>query len=157
MAVPEYIARLRKHVGHDLLWLPSVSAVVCNDAGELLLGQRSDDRRWSVISGFVEPDEQPAQAIVREVEEETGLIVVPERISSVWSHPHSYPNGDQCQYLNIGFHCRVVAGEARVNDDESIDVRWFAPDQLPPLDEHALLTIEHALADAPAAWFVDAT
>ncbi|MFC7546197.1 NUDIX domain-containing protein [Plantactinospora sp. GCM10030261] len=154
MAIPEYIRWLRKQVGTDLLWLPSVSAVVLNDAGAVLLGKRSDDGRWSVISGFVEPDEQPAAAVVREVEEETGVIVTPERITSVWAHPHVYPNGDRCQYLNIGFRCRPVRGEARVNDDESTEVRWFSPDDLPPLDEHATLTIERARADVPETWFV---
>jgi 8-oxo-dGTP pyrophosphatase MutT (NUDIX family) len=153
MATPDYIVRMREHVGTDLLWLPSVSAVVLNDAGEVLLGQRADDGRWSVISGFVEPDEQPARAVVREVEEETGVLVVPERISSVWSHPHTYPNGDRCRYLNIGFRCRPVGGAARVNDDESTDVRWVPLGRLPAMDEHAMLTIEHALADGPAAWF----
>ncbi|MFY1687037.1 NUDIX hydrolase [Plantactinospora sp. WMMB782] len=154
MAVPEYVARIRKLVGHDLLWLPSVSAVVCNDAGELLLGQRSDDRRWSVVSGFVEPDEQPAEALVREVFEETGVRVLPERVSSVLAHPHTYPNGDRCQFLNIGFRCRLLDGVARVNDEESLAVGWFAPDRLPPLDEHARTTIRHALAPATAAsWF----
>lgn len=154
MAVPEYVARLRKQVGHDLLWLPSVSAVVLNDAGELLLGRRSDDGRWSVISGFVEPDEQPAQTLVREVLEETGVRVAPERVSSVLAHPHTYPNGDRCQFLNIGFRCRFVDGVARVNDDESVAVQWFPPDRLPTLDEHARLTIEQALAPASTpAWF----
>ena len=153
MATPDYISSLRAHVGHQLLWLPSVSAVVLNESGELLLGQRADDSRWSVISGFVEPGEQPATAVVREVLEETNLRVTPERVSSVLSHPHTYPNGDRCEYLNIGFRCRLVDGVARVNDDESLDVRWFALDRLPPLDEHARLTIEHGLAAETRAWF----
>ncbi|WP_433529324.1 NUDIX hydrolase [Micromonospora sp. CA-263727] len=151
MGVPDYILRMRKHVGHDLLWLPSVSAVVRNDAGELLLGQRADDGRWSVVSGFVEPGEQPATAVVREVQEETGLDVEPLRLSSAISHPHTYPNGDHCEYLNLGFRCRFLGGELRVNDDESLDVRWFPPGGLPDLDEHARLVIRHALgAEAPA-------
>ena len=150
MATPDYIVGMRKHVGHDLLWLPSVSAVVRNDAGELLLGQRADDGRWSVISGFVEPGEQPATALVREVREETGLDVAPVRMSSAVSHPHTYPNGDRCEYLNLGFLCRVVAGTARVNDDESLAVRWFPLDRLPELDKHALLVIAYALRENPA-------
>ncbi|WP_422773906.1 NUDIX hydrolase [Plantactinospora sp. WMMC1484] len=154
MAVPEYIKRIRRFVGHDLLWLPSVSAVVCNEAGELLLGKRADDGRWSVISGFVEPDEQPAEALVREVFEETGVRVAPERVSSVLAHPHTYPNGDRCQFLNIGFRCRLIEGVARVNDDESVAVGWFAQDELPPLDAHARTTIAHALAPATVgAWY----
>ena len=154
MGVPDYILRMRKHVGHDLLWLPSVSAVVRNDAGELLLGQRADDGRWSVVSGFVEPGEQPATAVVREVLEETGLEVEPLRLSSAVSHPHTYPNGDHCEYLNLGFHCRLLGGEVRVNDDESLDVRWFPPGQLPDLDEQARLVIRHALGAETSAFFL---
>lgn len=156
MGVPDYILRMREHVGHDLLWLPSVSAVVRNEAGELLLGRRSDDGRWSVVSGFVEPGEQPATAVVREVEEETGLRVEPVRLSSVVSHPHTYPNGDRCEYLNLGFHCRLVSGTARVNDDESTAVQWFPPDRLPELDAHARLVIARALADDPGVWYLPA-
>jgi 8-oxo-dGTP diphosphatase len=153
VATPEYVTRLRALVGTDLLWLPSVSAVVVDDAGRVLLGQRADDGRWSVVSGIVEPDEQPAQALVREVWEETGLRVAPERLSSVLSHPHTYPNGDRCRYLNLGFRCRVLDGVARVNDEESVAVRWFTPDGLPSLDDHARLTVTHALADTAGAWF----
>ncbi|MDG9677629.1 NUDIX domain-containing protein [Micromonospora parva] len=155
MAIPDYIVGMRKHVGHDLLWLPSVSAVVRNDAGELLLGQRADDGRWSVISGFVEPGEQPATALVREVREETGLDVAPVRMSSAVSHPHTYPNGDRCEYLNLGFLCRLVAGTARVNDDESLDVRWFPLDRLPELDKHALLVIAYALRENQLAGYLE--
>ncbi|MEH0937682.1 NUDIX hydrolase [Micromonospora psammae] len=156
MGVPDYILRMRRHVGHELLWLPSVSAVIRNDAGELLLGQRSDDGRWSVISGFVEPGEQPATAVVREVEEETGVRVEPVRLSSVVSHPHTYPNGDRCEYLNLGFHCRLISGFARVNDDESLAVRWFPMDALPELDAHARLVIGRALDPDEAAWYLPA-
>jgi 8-oxo-dGTP pyrophosphatase MutT (NUDIX family) len=156
MGVPDYIARIRKHIGHDLLWLPSVSAVVRNDAGELLLAQRADDGHWAVVSGFVEPGEQPASAAVREVLEETGLEVEPLRLSSAVTHPHTYPNGDRCVYLNLGFHCRLLGGEARVNDDESLDVRWFPPGRLPALDEHARLVIRHALGTETSAFFLPA-
>lgn len=153
MAIPEYIAKLRAFVGHDTLWLPSVSAVVVDDDGRLLLGQRADTGGWSVISGFAEPGEQPAAAVVREVLEETGVHVVPERITSVRAHPMDYPNGDRCQYLNIGFRCRPVGGTARVNDDESLQVAWFTPAEVPQLDEHATVCIEHALSGRPQAWF----
>ncbi|HEY0698443.1 MAG TPA: NUDIX domain-containing protein [Micromonospora sp.] len=153
MATPEYVRRMRALVGRDLLWLPSVSAVVVNASGEVLLGQRADDGRWSVISGIVEPGEQPAGAVVREVAEETGLRVEPERLTSVLAHPHTYPHGDLCEFLNLGFRCRLLDGTAQVNDDESVAVRWFAPDRLPTLDEHARLTIGHALTGGDGAWF----
>lgn len=153
MPIPEYVAGLRKLVGTGLLWLPSVSAVVVNEAGEVLLAQRADTGNWSVISGFVDPGEQPAVAVVREVREETGVDVVPERISSVRAHPMTYPNGDECEYLNVAFRCRPVGGEARVNDDESLAVGWFPPDALPEVDEHAVVCLTHGLRPATQAWF----
>ena len=72
MATPEFIVALRKKIGHDLLWLPGVSLVVVDDDGRLLLGRRSDNGQWAVISGIPEPGEQPAAAAVRECAEETG-------------------------------------------------------------------------------------
>ena len=45
----------------------------------------------------------------------------------------AYPNGDQVQFTSLTFRCSVVAGEARVNDEESIDVGWFDVDDLPPM------------------------
>jgi len=157
MSIPEYVVRLRKLVGHDVLWLPSVSAVVVNEVGDLLLGQRADTGRWSVLSGVTDPGEQPAQAIVREVLEETGVEVFPERISSVLAHPLTYPNGDRCEFMNITFRCRPVRGTARVNDDESLAVGWFRPDALPDLDDHGRVVIKHALSAGAEAWFLDPT
>ncbi|MGW0586160.1 NUDIX hydrolase, partial [Streptomyces sp. NPDC002920] len=46
----------------------------------------------------------------------------------------------------------AVGGEARVNDDESLDVGWFAVDALPSMRERQLFRIKQALADEPT-WF----
>ena len=154
MATPRFITDIRQQIGHSLLRLPGVSAVVRNDRGEILLGRRADTGRWALISGIPEPGEQPAAAIVREVFEETGVEVVPERISSVTTGPAvTYPNGDVCQYLNVTFACRAVGGTATVNDDESLAVGWFGVDALPALDELATLRLNRALAGEDAAWF----
>ena len=154
MPVADFILRLREKVGHTPLWLPAVSAVVQNAAGEILLGRRADTGRWSLISGIPEPGEEPAAAIVREVLEETGVRVEPERITSVSVSPVvRYPNGDVCQFLNVTFACRPLTTDARVNDDESLEVGWFPVDDHPPLDEIATLRLEQALAGDTAAWF----
>src|SRR5689334_9354388 len=133
MPVSPYIARLRAHIGHDLLMLPSVSAVVRNGAGQVLLARRSDNGRWSLPAGVVDPGEQPADAVLREVFEETGVRATIERIGGVATHPVVYPNGDRCEYLNVWFRCRAAdpAAQPRVNDDESTEVAWFGPDALP--------------------------
>jgi 8-oxo-dGTP pyrophosphatase MutT (NUDIX family) len=153
MATPDFIRTLRRSIGHDLLWLPGVSAVVLDDEGRVLLNRRSDTRKWSLIGGIPEPGEQPAACAVREVEEETGVHCVVERVIVVQAlHPVTYDNGDTCQYMDISFRCRAVDGEARVNDDESLEVGWFAVDALPELNEFGMQRIKQALTDAPT-WF----
>src|SRR5205814_6444052 len=93
-----------------------------------------DTGKWSLIGGMVEPGEEPADAVVRELYEETGLRVEPVRVIGVYTTPViRYPNGDQAQYVITAFRCRVIEGEPRVNDDESLEVRYFAPDALPEL------------------------
>ncbi|HEX5569687.1 MAG TPA: NUDIX domain-containing protein [Streptomyces sp.] len=153
MATPDFIRELRASAGQQLLFLPGVSAVVFDDEGRILLGQRADNGRWSVIGGIPEPGEQPADAAVREVYEETAVRAVPERLVLVQTlAPVRYPNGDRCQYMDVTFRCRAVGGEARVNDDESLDVGWFGIDALPPLEEFALMRIKRAADDEPT-WF----
>jgi 8-oxo-dGTP pyrophosphatase MutT (NUDIX family) len=153
MATPDFIRDLRSSIGHRLLWLPGVSAVVLDDEGRVLLNRRSDNGKWSLIGGIPEPGEQPAACAVREVHEETGVHCVVERVLVVQAlKPITYDNGDVCQYMDISVRCRAVGGEARVNDDESLDVGWFEVDALPELNEFALHRIKQALSDAPT-WF----
>jgi 8-oxo-dGTP pyrophosphatase MutT (NUDIX family) len=154
MPISPFLQSLRDVVGQRLLLLPGVTAVVFDDAGRLLLGQRSDNGQWALIAGVMDPGEQPAQTVVREVYEETAVHVVPERITSVLTQPpNTYPNGDQTEYVDITFRCRAVGGEARVNDDESLAVGWFALQDLPPIAELTRQRIEWALAPAAEAWF----
>lgn len=153
MPASPYVKKLRARVGHDLILFPTVSAVVLNDAGEILLGQRADNRRWALIAGMMDPGEQPAEAMLREVYEETGVRAKVERLIGVATHETVYPNGDRCQMVNTWFRCRAAGGEARVNDEESIAVGWFAPDALPELSRMAMLRIRVALDDDAPPWF----
>ncbi|MFJ8142274.1 NUDIX hydrolase [Streptomyces sp. NPDC096013] len=152
MPTPEFILRLRKFIGHDPLWLSGVTAVVLHE-GQVLLNRRSDNGAWALLHGVMEPGEQPAETAVREVREETGVLVVPERITSVYTLPPGVcANGDQVQYLNIAFQCRPVAGHARVNDDESLEVRWFPLDSLPELRRNDQLLLSKAREEM-TPWF----
>ncbi|GAB3268345.1 NUDIX domain-containing protein [Micromonospora halotolerans] len=153
MPVSPYIARMRRHIGHDLLMLYGVSAVVTDEAGRVLLARRGDNGRWSVPAGTVDPGEQPADALVREVREETGIEVEIERIGGVATHPVVYPNGDACEYLNVWFRCRPVGGVPTADGDESLAVGWFAPAALPDLDEWSRLRTTTALREASRPWY----
>ncbi|MFJ5278760.1 NUDIX hydrolase [Streptomyces parvulus] len=153
MATPDFIRDLRATAGQQLLWLPGVTAVVFDDQGRVLLGRRSDNGRWSLIGGIPDPGEQPAACAMREVEEETAVRCVVERLVLVQAlSPVTYDNGDVCQFMDVTFRCRAVSGEARVNDDESLEVGWFAVDALPELGEFGQVRIKQALSDAPT-WF----
>ena len=153
MATPDFIRTIRATAGHQLLWLPGVTAVVFDDEGRVLLGRRADTGKWAVIGGMSDPGEQPAACAVREVHEETGVRCVAERVVLVQAlKPITYANGDVCQFMDITIRCRAVGGEARVNDDESLEVGWFAVDALPELDEFGLFRIKQALSDEPT-WF----
>lgn len=133
MATPEFILDLRAKIGHDLLWLPGITGVVI-DEDRVLLVRRADDGRWSLPAGILEPGEQPAIGLAREIAEETGVEVEVERLLSVLSlAPSAYANGDRVQYLDLAFRCRPLRGEARVNDDETTEVGWFGLDELPTL------------------------
>lgn len=136
MPVPSFVARLRSRIGRDLLWLPGVTAVVHDAEGRLLLGQRADSGEWALVSGILEPGEEPAAGIVREVLEETGVEIVVEALAAVTATPEiTYRNGDRSAYLDVLFVARAAsraaAAAARVGDDESLAVGWFAPDDLP--------------------------
>ncbi|MCW5252117.1 MULTISPECIES: NUDIX hydrolase [unclassified Streptomyces] len=153
MPTPDFIHTIRAHAGHHLLWLPGVTAVVLDDEGRVLLGRRSDTGRWALIGGIPDPGEQPAVCAVREVEEETAVRCVVERVVLIQAlSPVTYDNGDVCQFMDTTFRCRAVGGEARVNDDESLEVGWFAVDALPDLNEFGRFRIKQALSDAPV-WF----
>ncbi|MER8119078.1 NUDIX domain-containing protein [Streptomyces sp. NPDC094031] len=155
--IPDFVSVLRKAVGPDcLLWLPGVVAVVRDDNRRVLLQRRVAGGPWTPLSGILEPGEAPAAGVAREVEEETGVQVVVERLAAVTSSPPvRHGNGDRAQYLEIVFACRPANPDSapRVGDDESVEVGWFALDALPPMSERMRELIALVEKDEAAAWF----
>ena len=154
MATPKFILELRAKIGHDLLFLTGIAGVVLDDDERILLVRRADDGRWSLVSGILEPGEQPAVGLAREIQEETAVRVTVERLVSMQTlSPHTYPNGDQVQYLDLTFRCRYLSGEAQVNDDESLEVAWFPLTALPDLSAREQASITNALSRNPTPLF----
>ena len=130
MALSPYVAWLRARVGTERLVLPSVTGIVYDPSGAILLVRQREGDVWSTPGGVVEPDESPAAAIVREVREETGLAVHPVRILGVFGGPEfvvRYPNGDEAQYVMTVFECEVDGGVAVPDHDETTELRWVVP------------------------------
>ncbi|HEX3244526.1 MAG TPA: NUDIX domain-containing protein [Chloroflexota bacterium] len=139
MPTPAHILRLRECIGHDTLLAVGAAAAIFDAAGRVLLGRRSDamDRAiWGFPGGAMEPGESVSEGLRREVLEEAGLDVTIGRLIGVYSRPEyavTYPNGDHTQYVVLFFECQVVKGEARPDDDEMLEWRYFGADELPAL------------------------
>ena len=129
--------------------VPAASAVVTNDAGEILLQRRSDNDLWALPGGTMDLGERIAETVVREVREETGLEVEVTGIVGVYSDPGhviAYSDGEVRQEFNLCFAARLVGGQLSVSD-ESTEVRWVAPQVIEelPMHESIRLRIKHFL------------
>ena len=157
MPIPPFVAELRALVGTTELWLPAVTAVVRRGTGpqhEILLTLRADNGQWAPVTGILDPGEEPALGAAREALEETGVVVTVDRLASVSASPQvTHGNGDLGVYLDLTFDCTWVSGEARVADDENVDVRWWPADALPPMSDWLRQRIDDVLAGETAARF----
>ncbi|MGB3877835.1 MAG: NUDIX domain-containing protein [Shinella zoogloeoides] len=131
-----YLMELRGLVGRRLLLVPSVAAVIRDGDGRLLLQEKASGEGWSLPAGAIEPGETPQEAIMREVLEETGLKVAPVEILGVFGgrdFRHTYPNGDEVEYVVTLFRCAVVEEGGPWTDPETRSLRYFTRDMLPRL------------------------
>ena len=140
--ISPHIRHLRDKVGHDLLLLPSTAVLPRDDAGRILLVRLIDSGNWAIIGGAIEPDESPQVGAVREVAEEAGVTVELGAILGVYAGPEyhvAYQNGDESAYVVTAFDATVIDGVPRPDGDETSEVGWFSPDEL-PLGEMGELT-----------------
>jgi 8-oxo-dGTP pyrophosphatase MutT (NUDIX family) len=153
MPIPDFVRDLREKVGTAPLWLAGASAVVVDD-DRILLIRRSDTGEWTPITGIIDPGEEPAVTLVREAQEEAGVDIEVERLTSTWvTRPIVYPNGDRAQYLDLTFRCRYVGGDPRPVDGEASEVRWFPLDGMPEMGAEMTERVRVALANEGPAWF----
>jgi 8-oxo-dGTP diphosphatase len=111
--------------------LKVAAGVLVEREGKVLLVRRRMRPRegtWTFPAGFVEFDEDPAEAAVREWREETGLEVELTGLLDVIAGREHERGAD----IVIVYRARLVGGEPKAADD--VDrVAFFAPDELPPL------------------------
>lgn len=142
-----FYRHLRQYIGHQPFVAAGSVAVVMDDAGRILLQLRSDYKQWGLPGGGLELGERIDKTAVCEVKEETGLDVEIVRLSGVYSDERfyaRYPNGDELKAILAVFVCRVTGGILEIDGDESLDLAFFAMDDLPPLPDF----VQEMIADA---------
>jgi ADP-ribose pyrophosphatase YjhB (NUDIX family) len=95
------------------------TGVIVNEYGEVLLIQRDDTRTWAMPGGSLDPGELPTSGVAREVEEETGLKVLPVRLVGMDYWPLQ-PDG----FLIFSFRCLVRGGDLKPSA-EALQVGYY--------------------------------
>ena len=148
MPMSEYIAALRSRVGTRFLLLPGVTAVI-QDGERFLLARHTDSGLWSFVGGSVEPGEEPADAVVREVTEELGVAAIVVGILGAYGGAYleyEYPNGDRVGYVTIAYRCSIAPRDLSLDPDELLEAAWFTPAQVRTLPRRPW--VDRILADA---------
>ena len=130
-----YLGKLRADVGDDrVLITVGVRCVLRDDAGRVLLIQRSDDRSWAMPAGTMELGDTLGQTATREVYEETGLTahgVTPFGLYTRLADTGPNIFGHTYQHVTMAARVDGHSGELVRTTDETLDAVWFAPDALP--------------------------
>lgn len=115
--------------------VPSVAAIIIEDGNILLIrrGREPSKGKWSIPGGRMEWGESLADAVKREVLEETGLEIEPGAIAGVYDL--IIPNGDEIEYhyVIIDYYGKKVGGELAAADDAA-DARWVPIAELESYD-----------------------
>lgn len=131
-----YVGSLRQVVGDRRLITPGPRAVILDDEGRVLLVRRSDDHTWVMPAGGLELGDSIWDALVREVQEETGLTVEAATPIAIYSEKRFWftnAYGGQHQMFTVVFRVDSWSGTLLSETDETVDARFFARSELPEL------------------------
>ena len=125
---------------------PTAGALCVEDERVLLARRAAEpfEGRWDIPGGFLEEGEDPVDGLRRELKEETGLDVEPERFLGVWMDRYGGDSTAKAT-LNLYWTARIVAGDPEPADDVS-ELRWFDRDALPGRLELAFENVPLVLA-----------
>ncbi|TCP53433.1 mutator protein MutT [Tumebacillus sp. BK434] len=142
----DYVKELRELVGSRPLILAGACAILRDEAGHILMNLRTDNGYWGLPGGMMEIGETLEETAKREVREETALEVESLSLFQVFSGPelyYEYPNGDKVCNVTAAYVVESYTGEMRVNE-ESSELRFFAPEELPEQITPAIVPILRA-------------
>jgi len=127
--VVEWLSQVGQGVAGYVTPKVAIGAVVGNEAGEILLVQRSDSGMWLYPTGWADVGYSPAEVAVKEVLEETGMLVEPVRLIAVLDGLRL--GFTRIPLYSLVFHCRLLGGELAAHPLECRAVGWFPEDGLP--------------------------
>ena len=133
MGIPYFLVELRKKIGHDLIVMPAASVTLFDETGRILLAMHADRNIWVLPGGIIEPGESPADAAVREVWEETGLLIELTSVFGVFGGMDfvvTYANGDRVAYVATIFRGKITGGKMQSDGDEITELRFFSRDEI---------------------------
>lgn len=116
----------------------SVAAVIVDDTERVLVIRRRDNGKWEPPGGILEAHETILDGLLREVHEETGLLVEPERLTGVYKN---MTRG----IVALVFRARVHMGELRVTDETTKAEWWTRQQVIEHLDEAYAVRVLDAL------------
>ena len=129
LAVPneKISARFLSEIGYIT---PKVGAdaAIFNESGEILLMERADSSGWCLPCGWVEPNEKPVEAVIREVREETGLVIKAKQLVGVFTRTPSVKNGPHTMIAVV--HLREIVGGELTLSHEGSALRYWPIDEV---------------------------
>lgn len=116
-----------------------VRALILDGAGQILLVQERSDGCWTLPGGWCDIGDSPAEAVVREVVEETGLVCRAVQLLALFDklkhpHPPQLPHAHKAFFL-----CKVTGGELLTQTDETQGAAYFPIEALPELSRHRVV------------------
>lgn len=144
----------KNHGGYPVFFRMSLDSRIChipfmqvgsaliirNEHGEILLQRRSDNSKWGLPGGCKDLGEELEDTALREVYEETGIKITREDLVLIAAlsgkrRKKVYPNGDIVDNVSIIYLVDVSSKEINIKiDDESIELKFFSIDDLPPTE-----------------------
>ena len=112
----------------------STAAFILNDKDELLVATRGKEPAKDTLDlpgGFVDNDENAEQGMVREILEETGLVIDPDTVEYQFSIPNVYRySGMDIHTLDLFFTCRVGEEQVVKAGDDAAELQWIPLSQV---------------------------
>jgi ADP-ribose pyrophosphatase YjhB (NUDIX family) len=108
-----------------------VRAAVINE-NKILLVQERTDNLWAMPGGWADVGDIPSEVAIRETKEESGFDVKPIKVVGVYDANREGGYLEFFHAFKIVFLCDLIGGEAK-SSDETIDVKYFSLEELPPL------------------------